>query len=206
MKKIAIIGGSGFTRFSQNGLKFILRHGNNVPPHKVNHKANLLSCKEWGADQIIGINSVGSLKKEIAPGHIVIPDDYIQLGSIDTFHDDSAVHITPELNDELRQLCIQGAKILQLPVIEKGVYFQTNGPRLETQAEIRMIQSFADIVGMTLGSEATLAKELGIPYASICMVDNYANGVDGENVSVDEIFETQKENKKNLERLLSKIL
>ncbi len=192
MNKIAIIGGSGFTHFKLDGVKFIQRHGKNIPPHRVDHKKNILECKNWGADQVIGINSVGSLKQAITPGTIVIPHDYIQLGNLSTFFDEESVHVTPELDEPLRQLCAKTARMLQFQVLDRGVYFQTLGPRLETKAEIAMIQSFADIVGMTMGTEATLSKEMNIPYASICMVDNYANGIAGENVSLDQIFQTQK--------------
>lgn len=81
-------------------------------------------------------------------------------------------------------------------MIEKGVYFQTRGPRLETKAEIAMIRNFADCVGMTAGSEATVAKELGIRYAVICTMDNYAHGVRGEIVDYEAIMRRAKENAK----------
>jgi 5'-methylthioadenosine phosphorylase len=79
-------------------------------------------------------------------------------------------------------------------VVEKGVYFQTRGPRLETRAEIAMIKNFADCVGMTAGSEATVARELGLRYAVICTMDNYAHGIRNEVVDYVEIVKKARQN------------
>lgn len=177
MEKIAIIGGSGFQDYNNKKVFFIKRHGNNTPPHKITHKTNLQSIKKANIKNVIGICSVGSLKLKITPGTILLPDDYINLHNIDTIHHKKAIHIVPSLDHELRERIIKAARKLKIKTINHGVYYQTSGPRFETKAEIKMISSFADVVGMTMSNEATLAQEMGLNYASICIVDNYANGI-----------------------------
>ncbi len=206
MSKIAVIGGSGFTELVKENIIFLQRHGSDVPPHKINHKENILSLKKQGAEVVIGINSVGSLKKEIKPGSIVIPDDYISLKDIQTYYDLEVRHITPGLDEDIRKKIIATASEINLKVIEKGVYIQAIGPRLETKAEINMIKNYADVVGMTMANEATLAKELGLKYASICSVDNYANGITEEPVTFEDIKMAQKKNKEKIERLLNRLI
>ena len=175
---------------SKNAI-FLPRHGpnHNIPPHKINHNANMLALKDMGVEYIIGACSAGSLKKSIKPGTLVIPDDYINLYNQATIFNDSIVHITPELNEELRQIIIKTAAELEYKTINSGVYVQTTGPRLETKAEIKMLSKFADIVGMTMGQEASIAQELGIKYASLCSVDNYANGISSAEISSEDILE-----------------
>lgn len=206
MPKIAVIGGSGLKQFKKKGIMFLQRHGKYTPPHRINHKRNILSLKKKGVKTIIGINSVGSLKKSIKPGCIVIPHDYINLRNIQTYYDIKAKHVTPCLSGYLRKRIINAAKKAKIKTINKGVYIQTIGPRLETKAEIGFIKDFADIVGMTMANEATLANELNIRYASICSVDNYAHGISKEKLSFKKIKENQKKNRKNIARLLSEII
>ncbi|MFH1563715.1 MAG: MTAP family purine nucleoside phosphorylase [Nitrospirota bacterium] len=217
MKRIAIIGGTalfGAEIFKGAGRKeiktpygsafllikddliFLPRHGKdkNIPAHKVNHQANLAALKDLAVKQIIGINSTGSLKVEIPPGSILIPDDYINFGPIGTFYDHKIVHITPSLDEDLRRAIILSASKLKLEIIDNGVYIQRPGPRLETRAEIRMLSSFGDLVGMTMASEATAAKELGLSYASICSVDNYGHGLIEEPLENEQIVGAAKRN------------
>jgi 5'-methylthioadenosine phosphorylase len=217
MNKTAIIGGSGFKNFKKKGVVFLQRHaplnskylakdGKNKPPHKINHKKNMLSLKKRGVNTIIGICSVGSLKLKIKPGSIVVPHDYINIKNIQTYHDLKVKHITPSLDKVLRKKIIDAAQKNHLPIIKKGIYIQTIGPRLETKAEINMIKKFADIVGMTMGTEATLAQELGIKYAAICSVDNYANGIIKKPLSFKTIKKEQAKNRKKIMKLLDAIL
>jgi 5'-methylthioadenosine phosphorylase len=95
-----------------------------------------------------------------------------------TIHSESLVHVTPGFDEEIRTALLEAARqVSKLPVLDQGVYFQTRGPRLETRAEIQMIREVADCVGMTVASEATIAREMGLQYAALCTLDNYANGV-----------------------------
>ncbi|RLI87511.1 MAG: 6-oxopurine nucleoside phosphorylase [Candidatus Altiarchaeales archaeon] len=187
---------------------FIPRHGKNrdIPPHRINHRANITALKEHDIEVIIGVTSVGSLKKEIPPRSLVVPDDYINLWNIPTFFDSKIVHITPCLDKNLRKKIISIAKRLKIDVIEKGIYVQTSGPRLETKAEVSLLKNYADIVGMNMASEATLAKEKGIGYANISSVDNYAHGVVEEELDFKKVVEKASKEMGDLERLLKGLI
>ncbi len=172
-------------------IALILRHGsdnkNYILPHLINHRANLQALKDLGVTEVVGINSTGSLKNDLCPGMIVIPDDFIMLTATPTIHENNVVHITPTLDENVRQRLIKAAQNCKISAIEKGTYFQTSGPRLETKAEIKMMSNFADIVGMTMASEASVALELVMPYASACSIDNFGNGLTEKPLSMKEI-------------------
>ena len=177
-------------------VAFLPRHGKDhrIPPHKLNHRANLWALKEIGATHILGTSSTGSLKKAIHPGHFVVPHDFVGFWNIPTFYDDRVVHSTPSLDAGLREALIAAAREARATVKDRGVYVETTGPRLETRAEIAFFQTIGDVVGMTMASEATLASELGLPYASLCTVDNFAHGIVDEPLSFEQIRETQRAN------------
>ena len=177
-------------------VAFLPRHGKDhrIPPHKLNHRANLWALKEIGATHVIGTSSTGSLKKAIRPGSFVVPDDFVGFWDIPTYYDDRVVHSTPSLDASLRAALSEAAKDAKAVVRDRGVYVQTTGPRLETRAEIAFFKSIGDVVGMTMASEATLASELGIPYASLCTVDNFAHGIVDEPLTFETIRETQRAN------------
>lgn len=206
MNKLAIIGGSGFKNFKKKSAIFLQRHGEGTPPHKINHKKNILSLKKKGVNAIIGVCSVGSLKLSIKPGTIVVPHDYINLKNIETFFDFKIKHITPELDNSLRKKIINTAKKNKIKIISKGIYIETIGPRLETKAEINMLKNFGDIIGMTFASEASLAQELNIKYACICIVDNFANGLSKKPISFKTIKKEQAKNKEKIINLLNAII
>ncbi|TLZ98866.1 MAG: MTAP family purine nucleoside phosphorylase [Methanobacteriota archaeon] len=177
-------------------VAFLPRHGKDhrIPPHKLNHRANLWALKEIGATYVIGTSSTGSLKKAIRPGSFVVPDDFVGFWDIPTYYDDRVVHSTPSLDASLRAALSEAAKDAKAVVRDRGVYVQTTGPRLETRAEIAFFKSIGDVVGMTMASEATLASELGLPYASLCTVDNFAHGIVDEPLTFETIRETQRAN------------
>ena len=182
-----------------DGIEVVLiqRHGKkqNKPPHMINHAANFYAFKKLNAKYIIGMGSVGCLKEDIQLPALIVPDDYIDFYSGTTIFNDKLVHITPGFSENVRKALIDAAK--DLPnLIEKGIYFQTRGPRLETKAEIRVIKNWADCVGMTAASEATIAKELDLEYAVVCTMDNYAHGIKDETLDYDEIRRKAKENAK----------
>ena len=189
-------------------MVFIVRHGNDpaeyILPHKINHHANLQALKDLGVTDVIGINSTGSLKKNLRPGIIVIPDDFITLTATPTIHQNKAVHITPSLNEPVRQKLIAAARDCKLDVVETGTYWQVTGPRLETRAEIRMMANFADVVGMTMANEAVIALEMGLPYASACSIDNYGNGLVETPLSMEEIMAGTRKNAEMMMRLLER--
>ena len=143
-------------------IAHVARHGRDpdeyILPHLINHQANLAALKTLGIRDVVAVNSTGSLKKDLPPGSIVVPDDFILLTDTPTVFSNRPVHITPELSGEVRRRLVEAAGACGLPVVGQGVYWQTEGPRLETKAEIRMMASFADIVGMSMASEAIIAS------------------------------------------------
>lgn len=198
------------TVFLTDRTALILRHGddprNHILPHLINHRANLQALKDTGVEEIVGINSTGSLKKAFSPGMIVIPDDFITLTATPTIFNSSTVHITPSLSESVRQKIIKAAENCDLQNVKQGTYWQTQGPRLETKAEIKMMANFADIVGMTMANEAVIAQELDIPYASACSVDNYGNGILDEPLSMEEILDGTRQNADFMIQLLHSYL
>ncbi len=172
-------------------MALIPRHGldrrKQILPHLINHRANLKALQEWGVSEVVGVNSTGSLRQDLPPGIILIPDDFIMLSPYPCVCDRKPLHIVPSLNGTVRKRCLEAASTAAVEAVDGGTYWQTAGPRLETRAEIRMMSQFADLVGMTMASEAIAAQEMGINYASICSVDNYAHGIGQMDLSMEEI-------------------
>lgn len=191
---------------SSDKVCFIQRHQKNLPPHRINHRLDVAAFEQLGIKKVIGVSSVGSLKKSLAPGKIVVIDDYIQLSNIHTFCDQEMIFTVPGFSEELRKLIVQTARKLKIPLVAKGTYFHTTGPRFETKAEIRMMSSFADVVGMTIGNEATLMKEKGIDYACMCTVDNFANGISKSEINWQKIKSCQKQNLVDVKKILDAIV
>lgn len=165
---------------------FLPRHGygHTIPPHQVNYRANLWALHHHQVSGIISVASVGGIRADLVPGDLVLPDQIIDYtwGRHSTFFDGQGkpvthVDFTEPYDAALRQR-IQGAgEALGLPLKIGGVYAATQGPRLETAAEInRLARDGADLVGMTGMPEAALARELALPYAAINVVANHAAG------------------------------
>ena len=189
----------------QNSI-FLQRHGNPpLPPHRINHKPNVWAMKHLGVQKIVAINSVGSLKLTIKPGTFVIPNDFLSIWHIPTFFDDEMRFIVPCMDSNHAVRLYQHCKAIKIPVKNGGIYVQTQGPRLETKAEINMLKKFGDIVGMTMASEVTLCLEVGISYASICSIDNYCHGISKTPLTLEEIRENVRINLQHIERLIESI-
>lgn len=191
-------------------IVLIPRHGNDprehILPHSINHLANLKALQDLGATEVVGINSTGSLKKDLCPGMIVIPDDFITLTATPSIHQNKAIHVTPSFDEKVRRKLIKAARNCGIQVVEKGIYWQTPGPRLETKAETRMMANYADIVGMTMAHEAAIALELNLPYASACSIDNFGNGIMEKPLSMNTIIEGARKNADLMIRLLQSYL
>lgn len=167
-------------------VAFLARHGygHTIPPHEVNYRANIWALSKRGARGIVSVASVGSIRADLKPGDIVIPHQIIDYtwGRKSTFHEGqekAVTHIdfTDPYDPRLRQQLIAAASLAGIAVSDVGVYAATQGPRLETAAEInRLERDGADLVGMTAMPEAALARDLGVPYAAINLVANYAAG------------------------------
>jgi len=169
---VPVHAGSAAWLLSRHGV------GRHVPPHRIDHAANLSALKKLGVRRVLAVCSVGSLHRSITPRHYLVPDDFLSLWCPPaTVVAEGAIHVTPVLDAELCAALCGGVRRKRLPLVDHGVYAQTAGPRLETAAEIRFLAGFADVVGMTLASEAAVAAELGLRYAALCVVDNFANGI-----------------------------
>ena len=140
-----------------DNLVMLMRHQNGLPPHRINYRANLAAMAIEGVTDIVAFGSSGSLKPKIAPGSLLVPTDYISVSDIPSIHDHAIVHVRRKLSEHLAK------KLGELVPSARfgGVYIQTRGPRIETIAEVKALAWIADVVGMTLASEATLACELG---------------------------------------------
>jgi 5'-methylthioadenosine phosphorylase len=194
--------------FVSGAIAYIPRHGrdprHHILPHLVNHQANLQALKDLGVREVVGVNSTGSLKPRLKPGMLVVPDDYLKLTAGPTAVRGKAVHITPALDAEVRRRCLDAAQECAIDVVDGGIYWQTAGPRLETRAEIAMISQFADLVGMTMASEAIVAQELDMRYASLCSVDNYAHGLQEKELTLNSILRHARKNARTINRILTR--
>jgi len=164
------------------------RHGHDryAAPHAIAHRANLAALAELGADRVLAIGSVGSLRRELEVGSMLAPDEFVapQLGI--SLSAGAAGHRVAGFDPEWRKRVIHTWGAAGEPLGDGGTYWQSIGPRLETPAEIRMIAAHADVIGMTLASECVIAGELGLAYAGVCGVDNLANGIGDTPLSMDE--------------------
>ncbi len=182
-------------------LVMLKRHQHNTPPSEINHRANLAAMKLAGVDRLILICSTGGMKEEYMPGNIVIPSDFFSPWDIPTFHEHDIQHSAFSIDAGLRA----GLKKL-IPDAKDGVYIQTRGPRFETKVEIAHYAVFCDVVGMTAASEITLANEMEIPVAAVCMVDNYANGVgNAGKLAYADLLEAAARNSERMTDLIRKI-
>lgn len=197
-------------------LIFLARHGNphRFPPHKLNYRANIWGLKQLGVTEIIGVAAVGGITNAMGPAQIAIPDQLIDYtyGREHTFFADDLEHVThidftEPYTPALRQRIIAAAASLDFAVVESGTYGCTQGPRLETIAEIRRMKNDGcDLVGMTGMPEAALARELGMAYANISVVANWAAGiVDGE-ITMAEIEKNLQVGMANAIRLLQAVV
>jgi 5'-methylthioinosine phosphorylase len=170
----------------QTEVVFLARHGrpHRIPPHRINYRANLWALKEAGVGGIIAVNAVGGIHPVMGAGHFCVPHQLIDYtwGRASSFFEEdleSVTHVdfTHPYDDVLRQHLLQALVDLGLAHSARGVYGATQGPRLETAAEIqRLERDGCDIVGMTGMPEAGLARELGLPYACLALVVNPAAG------------------------------
>jgi 5'-methylthioadenosine phosphorylase len=170
----------------------VLRHGTaRAPAHRVNHKANVDALARCRVDAVLAINTVGALVAGVPVPSLLVPDDYLDLRSQPlSFFDDAAVHVDvgEAYCPDLRARLVAAATREGAAARDGGVYGATDGPRLETRAEVRALATLgAHVVGMTGGPEATLARERCLCYASLCLVTNRAAGVAGAKPHAQEI-------------------
>ena len=183
-------------------VALLLRHQRGQPPHRINFRAGMAALALLGVDRVVAIGSAGSLRREIPPGSLAIPRDFLSWGESPSVHDHAISHVLPALDPGLEETLagiVPGAH-------RGGVYAQTRGPRIETVAEVRALARVADLVGMTLASEATLACELGILFSALCTVDNYAHGIGGEAPTYEHILEASRAHADRTGSIVEKII
>ena len=185
--------------FAGKRVAFLARHGesHSLPPHRVNYRANLWALHSLGARKVIGVNAVGGIRADMGPRVIVVPDQVIDYthGRYTSFCDADGAEVkhidfSEPYTESLRQTVLAAAAKAGIAVIAGGCYGATQGPRLETRAEIaRMKRDGCDLVGMTGMPEASLARELELQYACLALVANFAAGCGDESeISIEEIF------------------
>lgn len=206
MPRIGLIGGTGFAALHHDAQRILVetpwgdvplhhrregdldlfllhRHGEPpVPPHRILHRANVDALARCHVDAILALNAVGALHPDLPPGTLLVPDDWLdQRRHHETFHDATPpthVDVSQPYCPTLRALLLRHATAHGAPARDGGVYVATDGPRLETRAEVRALRNLGGtVVGMTGLPEAALARERGLCYASLCLVVNPAAGV-----------------------------
>ncbi len=225
--ELAIIGGTGFYNPGMAGnleqlevntiygsvtcqvgehqgknVVFLPRHGkeHNLPPHRINYRANIWALRELGVKCIISSTAVGSLRKEITPGMLVVLDQFIDFTKYrkHTFYDGTGgevVHtdFTEPYCPQLRSCLCRILHQKGVPFLEKGTYICTEGPRYETPAEVKLFAAWGgDVVGMTNVPEVALAREAGLCYASLSLVTNYGSGLSSQPLNHQEVVEEMK--------------
>ena len=193
---------------------FLARHGapHTIAPHNINYRANLWALKQAGAEQIIAVAAVGGITPEMYPARLAIPEQIIDYsyGREHTYFADEMeavdhIDFSFPYDENLRQQLINSAVIAELNIQPNGVYGCTQGPRLETAAEItRMERDGCDLVGMTGMPEAALARELEIPYACCAVIANWAAGKSAGEITMPEIINNLEQGMTDTEQLLQR--
>ncbi|HEY6316988.1 MAG TPA: 5'-methylthioadenosine phosphorylase [Acidimicrobiia bacterium] len=187
----------------------LYRHGveTYVPPHATDAAAHLRALRDVGCDRVLGVSSVGSLRVDLAVGSFVIPDDFLALAQPPIVADVERQHVVPGFTPDWRaRLLDVWRDVAAAPVVDGGVYWQSNGPRFETRAEVRLAAAHADLVGMTLASECVAANQVGLAYAGVCVVDNLANGIGGTPLTVEAYEHGAAANAARLQASLDRIV
>lgn len=184
-------------RLSTTKAWFLARHGqpHRIPPHRVNYRANIACLKDLGVRHIVAINAVGGIAPELAAGDLVLPDQLIDYtwGRVHSFSDDADstllhVEFGQPFAGRCRDALMAAASTKGIALHMSGCYGVTQGPRLETAAEVRRLAADGcTVVGMTAMPEAALAREAGIDYASLCVVANPAAAEGAPPISLDDI-------------------
>ncbi len=236
MKKIGIIGGSGFNkihgiesiehievnteygnpsssiqRYRVGDLEIYLlkRHGMNhtIAPHKINYKANIEAFSSLGIDKVIAFAASGAIDKSYKLGSLILTSDAIDMtkSRANTFFDkDIVAHIDMSVPfcPNLQNTFLQSAKDANIEVTLNGIAICTEGPRIETPAEIKFFEKIgATTVGMTLFPELTLARERGICYISVAIISNYAAGIEKNKITADMLLENSLKSSENINKI-----
>lgn len=195
---------------------FLARHGygHTIPPHRVNYRANVWALHHLKVKRVLAVAAVGSVNEQMPPASLAFPDQIIDYtySRAHTFFEDDLSHVTHidftyPYDDELRQRLIAAAEAASVSHQGRGTYGATQGPRLETAAEVQRLQrDGCDMVGMTGMPEAALARELGLAYATCAVVANWGAGFHGEPVSMKEIESHLRDGMERVRSLLGELI
>ncbi len=197
-------------------IAFLPRHGrgHRIPPHRVNYRANIWALKSLGVKWIVAFSAVGSLRMDYKPGDFVVPDQFIDMTKgirPHTFFEGGVVaHVSmaDPFCEHLRKIILEAAKgVNGLRIHDRGTYICIEGPRFSTRAESRVWKEVfhADIIGMTLAPEVSLACEAEICYATVAMITDYDVWAE-KPVTAEEVLETMRENTMKAKQLLPRII
>lgn len=204
-----------FGRYAGKEIVFLPRHGDDhaIPPHRINYRANIQALKDTGVERVLAVNAVGGITGGMTPCRIAVPDQIIDYtwGREHTFFSNGAevshIDFTRPYEGRLRETILRAAAGSNIDIADGATYGATQGPRLETAAEIeRMERDGCDIVGMTGMPEAALARELSLDYACICVVVNRAAGKSEEEITMDVIRDNLKTGMADVRRLLQETI
>lgn len=197
-------------------VAFLARHGEGhaLPPHRVNYRANVWALKQLEPERVLAINTVGGITEHCAPRALMVPDQLIDYthGRVASFWDGAGEMLHAEFGEpysaSLRDRLLIAGATAGVDLVDGGCYGATQGPRFETRAEIsRMRRDGCDLVGMTGMPEAALARELGLDYACLAPVANWAAGCgDGLEIALDDVFANLKACNAQLPALLRALL
>lgn len=207
--------GSVMCEDGEKQVVFLPRHAKNhsIPPHMINYRANIWALKSLGVDKIVAVNAVGSLLPEIAPGSVVLVDDFLDFtfgrehtyftgGEAGLQHTD----MTHAYDCDWQEVLAAAAAAAGVPIVRDGVYVCVQGPRFESRAEIRAYAKLGGTVsGMTGVPEVTLANELGLTYGSLALVTNFCCGL-APAVSNDEVQRVMRQNTETLAKILLELV
>lgn len=201
-------------------LLFMPRHGpeHRVAPHLINYRANIWALHEQGVERTLAINAVGGIRDDMRPGSLVLPNQivdythgrehsYFTGGDAGVMHAEFADPYDEEWRAVLLQVLLQVARANEFAIIGDGVHACTQGPRLETAAEIRRLRNDGcDLVGMTGMPEAVLARELGMRYAALGVVVNWAAGLSSKPITLETVFQQLHVSMQDVKRFIAMLL
>lgn len=195
---------------------YLARHGSphRIPPHRINYRANIHALKSLGADSILAINAVGGVSTELPPGAILVPDQLIDYtwGRVHTFSDGGSaplrhIDFSQPFEGPVRQALLRAAAGTGIEVVDGGCHAVTQGPRLETAAEVTQLAAAGcAVVGMTAMPEAALAREAGIDYASLCVVANAGAGLEDGPITEEDIHRVLQDAMTRVRTIIEKLV
>jgi 5'-methylthioinosine phosphorylase len=200
-------------RLGDESAWFLARHGNphRIPPHRINYRANVDALRQAGVRQVIAINAVGGIDPALPAGALVLPDQLIDYtwGRAHSFSDDADsplehVEFAEPFAGPTRMALLAAGRAAGVALHDGGCVAVTQGPRLETAAEIRKYAADGNtLVGMTTMPEAALAREAGLDYASLCVIANPAAGISDQPITMEDIHAVLEQAMRQVGRLLT---